>query len=76
MAGVSRITSATSWKTWRFLTAISATTESGRTPDFIFPSCEDYHDPGYPSDLLRMVGCKTVVGKGTHSGCKRPIESR
>ena len=37
------------------------TTEGGRTPDFIFPSCEDYHDPGYPSELLRMVGCKTVV---------------
>ena len=37
------------------------TTEPGRTPDFIFPSCEDYHNSGYPSDLLRMVGCKTVV---------------
>ena len=36
-------------------------TEGGRTPDFIFPSCEAYHDPSYPSELLRMVGCKTVV---------------
>lgn len=41
--------------------SFQCTTERGRTPDFIFPSCEDYHDPGYPSDLLRMVGCKTVV---------------
>ena len=37
------------------------TTEPGKKPDFIFPSCEDYHDPTYPSDCLRMVGCKTRV---------------
>ena len=37
------------------------TTEPGKKPDFIFPSCEDYHDPTYPSDSLRMVGCKTRV---------------
>lgn len=36
-------------------------TERGRKPDFIFPSCEDYHNPGYPGRLLRMVGCKTLV---------------
>lgn len=36
-------------------------TERGRKPDFIFPSCEDYHNPGYPTHLLRMVGCKTLV---------------
>lgn len=37
------------------------TTEPGKKPDFIFPSCEDYHDPTFPSDSLRMVGCKTRV---------------
>lgn len=37
------------------------TTERGRKPDFVFPSCEDYHNPRYPTDLLRMVGCKTLV---------------
>ncbi len=37
------------------------TTEAGRTPDFIFPACQDYHDSGFPSEFLRMVGCKTVV---------------
>ena len=36
-------------------------TERGRKPDFVFPSCEDYHNPGYPTHLLRMVGCKTLV---------------
>ena len=37
------------------------TTEPGKKPDFVFPSCESYHDPTYPSDSLRMVGCKTRV---------------
>ncbi len=36
-------------------------TERGRKPDFVFPSCEDYHNPGYPTRQLRMVGCKTLV---------------
>lgn len=36
-------------------------TEGGKTPDFIFPSGEDYHDPDFPDDRLRMVGCKTRV---------------
>ncbi len=36
-------------------------TEGGKTPDFIFPSCESYHDPTFPDDRLRMVGCKTKV---------------
>ena len=36
-------------------------TESGRKPDFLFPSCDDYHNPNYPTKLLRMVGCKTLV---------------
>lgn len=36
-------------------------TEPGKKPDFIFPGCDDYHDPRYPSDRLRMVGCKTIV---------------
>ena len=37
------------------------TTESGKKPDFIFPSCAAYHDPAYPSHSLRVVGCKTKV---------------
>ena len=37
------------------------TTEPGKKPDFVFPSCEDYHDPTFPRDSLRMVGCKTRV---------------
>lgn len=36
-------------------------TEPGKKPDFIFPSCGAYHDPAYPGDSLRMVGCKTIV---------------
>lgn len=36
-------------------------TEGGKTPDFIFPSEESYHDPDFPDDRLRMVGCKTRV---------------
>ena len=37
------------------------TTELGKKPDFVFPSCADYHDPTFPRDSLRMVGCKTRV---------------
>ena len=36
-------------------------TEPGKKPDFVFPSCAEYHNRGYPGSLLRMVGCKTVV---------------
>ena len=36
-------------------------TEGGKTPDFVFPSCHSYHDPTFPDDQLRMVGCKTKV---------------
>ena len=45
----------------RFPTVTSASTEPGKKPDFIFPSCGAYRDPTYPSDRLRMVGCKTRV---------------
>lgn len=37
------------------------TTEAGEIPDFIIPSCGQYHDSEYPASKLRMVGCKTVV---------------
>ena len=36
-------------------------TERGETPDFVFPSCDAYHDLKFPDDRLRMVGCKTKV---------------
>ena len=41
--------------------AYQCRTEGGKTPDFVFPSCESYHDPTFPDDRLRMVGCKTKV---------------
>lgn len=41
--------------------AYQCQTEGGKTPDFIFPSCESYHDPTFPDDRLRVVGCKTRV---------------
>ena len=41
--------------------AYQCRTEGGKTPDFIFPSYESYHDPAFPDDRLRMVGCKTKV---------------
>lgn len=37
------------------------TTEPGKVPDFIFPSCQSYHDEAFPAVTLRMVGCKTKV---------------
>ena len=41
--------------------AYQCRTEGGKTPDFIFPSCDSYHDPTFPDDRLHMVGCKTKV---------------
>lgn len=35
-------------------------TEVKRTPDFIFPSIERYHDPGWPEERLRMLAAKTT----------------
>jgi hypothetical protein len=36
-------------------------TEPGETADFIFPSCNDYHDADFPSEGLRMVACKSTA---------------
>jgi|ERR1041385_3916953 hypothetical protein len=36
-------------------------TERRETPDFIIPGCDAYHDPRFPEDRLRMVGCKTKL---------------
>lgn len=41
--------------------AYQCRTEGGKTPDFVFSSCESYRDPTFPDDRLRMVGCKTKV---------------
>ena len=41
--------------------AFQPTTESGRRPDFIFPSQAAYDDPNYPADRLRMLAAKTTV---------------
>jgi len=35
-------------------------TEGNKRPDFIFPSCADYHDPAYPEQNLRMLAVKTT----------------
>lgn len=37
------------------------TTERGEKPDFLIPGEEEYHDPAFPADRLRMVACKSVV---------------
>jgi hypothetical protein len=36
-------------------------TERGQKPDFVIPGKDAYHDPMFPADLLRMVGCKSRV---------------
>src|SRR5690606_28144630 len=35
-------------------------TEDGK-PDFVVPSCAAYHDSAFPSDRLRMIGCKSKL---------------
>ena len=35
-------------------------TESRKKPDFLFPSCEKYHDPEWPAEMLRMLAVKTT----------------
>ena len=34
--------------------------ESGKRPDFLFPSHAKYHDLGFPADALRMLAVKTT----------------
>ncbi len=36
-------------------------TESGELPDFIVPGCDQYNDPTYPAERLRMVACKSTI---------------
>jgi len=35
-------------------------TEERKTPDFLFPSCEKYHDYSWPDNKLHMLGVKTT----------------
>jgi hypothetical protein len=35
-------------------------TEERKMPDFIFPSCDSYHDATYPHERLRMLAVKTT----------------
>lgn len=35
-------------------------TEGKKRPDFIFPSCKDYHDSDFPAENLRMLAVKTT----------------
>jgi hypothetical protein len=35
-------------------------TEQKKSPDFIFPSIDAYHDPRYPAERLRMLAAKTT----------------
>lgn len=37
-----------------------AESESGKRPDFLFPSKACYDDPGYPANRLRMLAVKTT----------------
>ncbi|HEY0622779.1 type II restriction endonuclease [Sphingomonas sp.] len=34
--------------------------DPGKKPDFLFPSAAAYHDPGFPSERLRMLAVKTT----------------
>lgn len=34
--------------------------ERGKRPDFVFPSIQCYHEPGWPKDRLRMLAAKTT----------------
>lgn len=36
-------------------------TESNKKPDFLFPSCESYHEEGFSKEMLRMLAVKTTV---------------
>ncbi|WP_077045955.1 type II restriction endonuclease [Pseudomonas sp. KK4] len=40
--------------------SIQCKTEGNKKPDFIFPSCADYHDPSFPDENLRMLAVKTT----------------
>lgn len=40
--------------------SIQCQTEGRKRPDFIFPSCTDYHNPHFPSHNLRMLAVKTT----------------
>jgi len=35
-------------------------TEGRARPDFLFPGTNAYHDPGFPADLLTMLGAKST----------------
>lgn len=37
-----------------------ARTENGKTPDFLFPDSESYHNIIFPADKLTMLGAKTT----------------
>ena len=41
--------------------AYQVTTENRRRPDFLFPGLEEYRDPGFPSESLAMLACKTTL---------------
>ncbi len=38
-----------------------AVTEGKNKPDFIFPGSREYHDPGFDSTLLVMLGAKSTL---------------
>ena len=40
---------------------VQCITEGKKKPDFLFPSCESYHDASYPTKKLRMLAVKTTV---------------
>lgn len=38
----------------------AAVTEGKAKPDFLFPGAKAYHDPGFPAELLTMLGAKST----------------
>lgn len=40
--------------------ARSATTERSCKPDFLFPSAQEYHDPGFSAERLTVLGAKST----------------
>lgn len=45
---------------WNLQYDRQAVTENNARPDFLFPGTDEYHDEGFPSDKLFMLGVKTT----------------
>ncbi|NKI18532.1 restriction endonuclease [Spongiibacter sp. KMU-166] len=43
------------------LFGVQCRTEENKKPDFLFPGCDEYHDPNFPTEKLRVLAVKTTV---------------